>query len=1191
MRYFYLFIVVFLVLSGCSNNKQPQHIVNSPRIVSSTGQQVNSDSLEPPVVIPVIKSKLKKVAAGKPVIVDTELNTHPASLGNKITPDKNLLTRITLGSDGYPFPQAVPAIDSPFFAGIPVTVMAKDPYIREQNSQNFSTYGKLQGLTHGNISVMTEDRLGNLWLGTYGGGVSRYDGRNFTHFTTKEGLSNNSILSIIEDRNGNLWFGTNGGGVNRYDGFNITQFTDKQGLSNNMVLCIKEEKEGNIWFGTDGGGASRYDGKTFTHFTVKEGLSGNSVSSIIQDVQNNIWFGTDNGISCFDGKQFIHFTEKEGLPGSKVTSLFQSKDQLLWIGTTTGMANYDGKKFTSYRQKNGLANDFVSNITEDSNGHIWISTNGGGVTEFDGKNFVNYTEKEGLASNSVRYIYLDRAGNLWMGTWGMGVSKLDRKRFSHYTDKEGLNHKVVSATFEDRSGQKWLATGVGISCYDGSSFSHYTEKQGLHNSTILSIMNDSKDHLWFGSLYKGVAEFDGSYFTHYTTADGLSHNDVRCILEDKNGNYWFATSGGGITCYDGQNFTQYTTKQGLSSNDVRSMLQDNASNFWFGTIGGGVTRFDGERFTHFSEKDGIGNNGVLSIFQDSDDIIWFGTNGGGVIRYDGKNFMQITEADGLSNNVVLSILEDMDGSLWFGTRFGICNLSKEEKNKLSRPLTDHIRFRSYSFEDGFFGIGVNGGKSLFQSLDGKLWIGANDRLTIYHPDRDVHDTTPPTIQLTGLSLFNETIDWIGLNDNKDSSILLDNGVAVGNFKFNGLSRWYNLPKELSLAHNNNYVTLTFIGITMNRPKKVRYQYMMDGIDPNWSAVTDRNEAPYGNLSPGIYTFKVKAMNSEGYWSQPLIYTFTVRPPWWRTWWAYATYIIIAVGSIAFYIRWRERSLKARQKELEQTVEERTAEVKEEKKLVEEKNKEILDSIAYARRIQSTILPSDKAFKANLSDSFVLYLPKDIVAGDFYWLERVRGDDRLFFAACDCTGHGVPGAMVSVVCHNALNNAIHEFGCRTPAEILDKTSEVVINDFNKNMELTDEVKDGMDASVCAFDPETGQLTWAGANNPLLLIRNGEQITEIKADKQHVGHSDKRKPYTNHNFQLEKGELIYLITDGFADQFGGPSNKKFQRAKLRELLFSVHHLPMEQQRSKLLSTFEQWRGTNEQVDDVTIIGVRV
>lgn len=261
------------------------------------------------------------------------------------------------------------------------------------------------------------------------------------------------------------------------------------------------------------------------------------------------------------------------------------------------------------------------------------------------------------------------------------------------------------------------------------------------------------------------------------------------------------------------------------------------------------------------------------------------------------------------------------------------------------------------------------------------------------------------------------------------------------------------------------------------------------------------------------------------------------------------------------------------------------EVEHQKEIVEEKNREILDSIAYAKRIQSAILPPMKLVKEYLTDSFIIYKPKDIVAGDFYWMEVIR--DITIFASADCTGHGVPGAMVSVVCHNAMNRSVREFGLTNPASILDKTRELVIETFIKSDQ---EVKDGMDISLCALNTKTNQLQWAGANNPLWLIRNGT-LTEYKADKQPIGKFAESNPFTSHSIQLEHGDTIYIFTDGFTDQFGGEKGKKFKSKPFKELLVSLYEQPMDSQSKTIMQTFEHWKGNLEQVDDVCIIGVRV
>jgi serine phosphatase RsbU (regulator of sigma subunit) len=224
-------------------------------------------------------------------------------------------------------------------------------------------------------------------------------------------------------------------------------------------------------------------------------------------------------------------------------------------------------------------------------------------------------------------------------------------------------------------------------------------------------------------------------------------------------------------------------------------------------------------------------------------------------------------------------------------------------------------------------------------------------------------------------------------------------------------------------------------------------------------------------------------------------------------------------------------------------------------------------------------------KEFLTDSFILFKPKDIVSGDFYWMEKV--EEKIFYAVVDCTGHGVPGAMVSVVGHNALNRTIKEFGLTEPAAILDKLNELVEETFEKS---ESDVKDGMDISLCCLDQKNNQLKWAGANNPIWIQSKGE-IHEIKADKQPIGKFDYRKPFTGHTIQLEKGDIIYIFTDGYADQFGGASGKKFKYKQLKSFLLTLQNKKMDEQKEMLTNTFENWKAMLDQVDDVCILGVRV
>ena len=263
-------------------------------------------------------------------------------------------------------------------------------------------------------------------------------------------------------------------------------------------------------------------------------------------------------------------------------------------------------------------------------------------------------------------------------------------------------------------------------------------------------------------------------------------------------------------------------------------------------------------------------------------------------------------------------------------------------------------------------------------------------------------------------------------------------------------------------------------------------------------------------------------------------------------------------------------------------------IEKQKQLVEENQKEIIDSITYAKRLQLAILPADAEIKKYLPDCFIYYQPKGIVAGDFYWMEHL--DNTTYIAAADSTGLGVPGAMVSVVCSNALNRAVKEFSLRDTGKILDKTRELVLETFAKSGE---EIKDGMDISLCGINILTNKMQWSGANNQLLYIKNnGKELLEIKADKQPIGKTEYPKPFTSHILELQKGDIIYLMTDGYPDQFGGDKGKKYKYKQLEDLLLANSNKPLEEQKNNLSSqSFDNWKGALEQVDDVTIIGIKI
>jgi len=917
--------------------------------------------MAPPEVVPV--PRVKSIAVGKLKTVNLESNVFPVGIPRII---KAGVPRIcTPGQDTFKLPKVIPAIaERGISVQLPEVILAKDPGVKDNNPESFMSFKQLQGLKSNNIGAnIIQDKKGNLWFGTGGGGVTKYDGRSFTHYSTAQGLSSESVEYVLEDKKGNLWFGTGNGDINKYDGKSFTHYSIGYNSGGNII----EDKSGNLWFSASGG-LIKFDGKSFTIYSTAQGLSTNAVWVIFEDKRGNLWFDTNGeGLTKYDGKSFTHYTSAQGLSSDLITSFFEDKNGILWIGTLdAGLNKYDGKSFTYYTTAQGLSSDYVGMILEDKSDNLWICT-GKGINRYDGKSFTHFGIDQGL-SNNVRSILEDKSGNIWIGTSGEGLNKYAGNSFTHYSTAQGLNSGIgsisrIGSISEDKSANLWFSIADGVSKYDGKSFTYFGIDQGLR-SNVTSFLEDKSDNLWFATQGAGLYKYDGKSFTNYTRAQGLSTNFLSYIFEDKSGNLWIGTCcrgvtgwlGWGVVKYDGKSFTNYAAAQGLTDRNITCISEDKSGNLWFGTGGEGVIKYDGRSFTKYSIANGLNDSTVLSILEDKRNNLWFGTGSGGVNKFDGKSFTQYTTAQGLSNNTVTGILEDKIGDIWFGTHNGISRmqLSKQtldEKGNITNNSGSSL-FKNYLFSDGFLGVGTN---SLCQDSTGNIWVGTNDRLTCFHPEGDLPDTIPPGIQLTGISLFNENINWLDLERKKDTSQLLGNGVRLHDFKFSGLSKWSYIPEQLELVYNNNYITFQFIGITTNRPSEVKYQYLLEGLDKNWSSITDKPEASYSNLPNGNYTFRVKAVNSEGYWSNEFTYDFTILPPWWKTnWFRILAGIALLVLLYVIY-RWRTAALRRQKRILEQTVKERTAEVVEEKAQVESTLQELKST--QAQLIQSEKMAS------------------------------------------------------------------------------------------------------------------------------------------------------------------------------------------------------------------------------------------
>jgi len=1230
-----LILLLFLFVQ-CTDNSNRKALNHKP-----LSESIKPDSLN---IRPDTTSILHSKGPEPPTIINTDTCPKPVTIAVPETIGGSYIIQYETG------PEKIELIP-PVVTNLPLSKISGGTTIANPEAQGigfFTTYTSDNGLALDGVTSSIRDKMGNLWFCTSGGGVSCYDGKSFTSFTTAQGLANNSVWCITEDKTGNLWFGTQGG-ISRYDGISFTSFSTIDGLANNIIKSITEDKAGNLWFGTNGNGVCRYDSKSFTNYTVSQGLANNYVYSITEDKTGYLWFGTvGGGVSRYDGKSFKNFTTTDGLANNIVLSITEDKTGNLWFGTYGGgISRYDGKSFTSFTVADGLASNIVWSITEDNSGNLWFGTYGNGISRYDGKSFTNFTTKQGLVNNIVLSITEDNSGNLWFGTNGGGISCYNGKSFTNFTKAQGLASNLVRSIIEDRNGNLWFGTDVdGVSCYDGKSFTNYTIAQGLANNTVWSIAKGKNGNLWFGTGGGGVSRYDGKFFTSFTQSQGLANNIVRSIIEDKRGNLWFGTYGG-VSRYDGKLFTSFSTSQGLANNTVLSILEDKTGNLWFGTYGGGVSLYDGRSFTSFTTVNGLASNNVRCMMEDRSGNLWFGTEGGVSVldpeklfqlspahtQMNKQIFKNFTAKEGLPNNAIMQIIQSKEGKIYAGTSSGICEiiLKTDGKFMVGAVFNSATGFPVKDVTSGF--------NTIYEDSKGIIWAATgSDRTALvrFDPKAVSNNLKPPLVVLQSIKVNNEKICWYSLKKahnlsgrsqrnpekNKDSLAILNEDLLTfgkeltdteriimrnkyGDIHFDSISKFYPLPQNLALPYSHNNISFEFNALEPSRHFMVRYQYMLEGYDKEWSPVTDKTTATFGNIFEGTYTFRLKASSPDGVWSEPVTYVFKVLPPWYRTFGMYSIYVVVFLSSLYFFYRWRVAKLQKENQILEEKVKLRTAQLQQaneeieaqrdlvtkQKEHIEEIHKEVTDSINYAKRLQTSALPDKKLLEDYFNDLFILFKPKDIVSGDFYWFTKVK--DQIVVTVADCTGHGVPGAFMSMLGMSLLREIVIKEYVTQPDLILARLRNEIIKAFGQTG-ASGEQKDGMDISICSINTKSLEMQWAGANNPCLIIQKDDLI-ELKGDKMPIAIYEKMDDFTLHTIRLQKSDIIYLFGDGYHDQFGGPDNKKYMSKRFKELLLSISGKPMTEQKEILDNTIEAWKNSykikHEQTDDITVMGLKI
>lgn len=1020
-----------------------------------------------------------------------------------------------------------------------------------------------------------QDNNGFLWIGTQNG-LSKFDGLSFTNYPLKnDTLSSTHISYSYKDKQGRLWFGLYNGNLLKYEN-NELQEIDLSQFATSSVNEVTEDKEGNIWLATQQDGLLKIAADNSIS-QIGIGLDDKLVLTLSIDEYGTFLVGTHEGL--YTGKlsgNNLTLTEAEDIPYTKISCVYRQKDgSNYWIGTEDeGLIEYvlDPQSHTyhslrRYTTEEGLTTNNVQVVIEDYEKNLWIGSFGSGVCKISisptGNSILNikhFNSETGLDNSYIKDIFQDLEGNIWFATFGGGIVQLSDEIFTHYFTSKELRSNNIKTLIKDKNGNFWLGTDQGLIKvnYNNADQKVYNFP-GTANFPVLeinSLFEDVEGNIWIGTFKSGLFRLDieTGIIKEVKLQDDPLFSSVNAISGDNNGFVWVSTKGGAYRFGPtGAKIDYFTTLQGLLHNNVNTIYVDSKDRIWLAAHNNRVSYFANSQFNYLHGEVGSEVSNVNCITQDKNGTLWFGSDGKGVFKFDGEEVVQLTTAEGLYSNFCYDIIADAKGKIWIGHR-----------DNISIYDTDLKSFTYYGRSEGLLHDKINT-NAVYKDDEENIWFATTRGAIRYNPKFEVMTHRGPITNITAINVLNKSIE---------------------------------MKNNIKLPYEEYYLEFEFVGISFKNPDRVKYKWKLDGWDLGWSDESPFNTARYSKLPEGSYTFMVMSSNDEGNWDESNVasFSFRISVPWFRSPWFYAFCFLAVVLGIYSIVRYRTFRLEADKLQLEQVVQERTIEVVAQKEEIEKKSveiaknaKNITDSIKYAKRIQKAIFPTHAHIKKLLPNSFILFRSKGIVSGDFYWVEKKK--DNVLFAAVDCTGHGVPGAFMSIVANNLLNQAVNEHGHTQPSLILDELNKGISETLHQTYEEST-VKDGMDIAICSINYEKKILQYAGAYNPLYLLRNGE-LREIKADKFPIGVfvGEELKTFVNHEVQLQEGDAIYIFSDGFADQFGGPFGKKYKISRFKELITSVSKYPADKQYELIDQALSDWQGDLEQVDDIVVIGVKI
>ncbi len=822
-------------------------------------------------------------------------------------------------------------------AGLPIPLRAGVPKI------GFDQIQIEQGLSQNTVACVLQDRTGFLWLGTQEG-LNRYDGLRFEIFKHDPAdpatLPANYIHTLLEDPSGGLWVGTQGG-LARRDQMR-GEFTsyrhdpeNPNSLSGDQVRAVHRSHDGLLWIGTHASGLNRFDPASgvferFRHDPTDPGsLSDDRVLTVLEDRLGNLWVGTMDGLNVFGrgASSAIRYRhdpqDPQTLSDPRVLSILEDSEGILWVGTFEGLNRFEPRTetFRSYvhdpADPSSLAEDRARVLYEDRAGQLWVGTDGGlhlfaRHTESFARFQHDPADPGSLSSNPVMSIYQDRGGVMWVGTQGGGANKWNTiaAAFAHIESAPaggfGLRSDNVLAFSEDPEGGIWVGTnGGGLSHLDratgrASHFGHDPESpQGLSDDRIASLLHDREGTLWVGTIAGGLSRFEpaGRTFEQFRhdpeRPDSLSDDGIMTLFEDRRGSLWIGTNHGGLNRFrrGSETFERYLHDPGeprsIGSNRVTCLAEGSRGDLWIGTFESGVNRLAPEtgaflRLRHRDDSPANARQGsIMSLHVDAADALWIGTRGGGLARLESldeatgeASFVTYSARQGLTNEVVWGIRSDHAGDLWISTNDGLFRFDPRQES--FRRFTIHHGLQSNEFNMG----------AHYKSPSGELFFGGVNGLNTFSPERLARVGHVPPLVLTAL-----------LKDNKP--VRLEPPISA--------------TREITLAHDDDVVSIEFAALDFAAPRETRYAYKLEGLTDEWIELGTRQQETFTDLDPKRYELRVRATTHDGTLNEEgATLTIHVLPPPWFTWWAWTAYGAGFVLALAFYARVQRR--KAAQRE-------------------------------------------------------------------------------------------------------------------------------------------------------------------------------------------------------------------------------------------------------------------------------------